>query len=115
MPRDATIELLNAAVDSDDCGALSRHSFAILDGPIDVVMGGSAEGYYDFGPWWAEHASFNHIGHEHPQDQHPLHHLRMWLTEVTNHSVYQGWHDWHQDGPAAYGRLHKAFIMVHKD
>ena len=29
------------------------------------------------------------------------------LTKATNRSVYQGWHAWHMDGPAAYGRFHK--------
>ena len=36
------------------------------------------------------------------------------MTNVSNLPVYQGWHDWHVDGPAHNGRYHKFFIMVNK-
>ena len=37
------------------------------------------------------------------------------MTSVSNASIYQGWHDWHTDGPSRVGRYHKVFIMVDKD
>ena len=32
------------------------------------------------------------------------------LTKASNESVYQGWHAWHMDGPADYGRFHKVRV-----
>ena len=52
-----------------------------------------------------------------------LSNMRAWLTThfSTEQSeageappVYQGWHDWHIDGPAQGGRYHKFFLMVNK-
>ena len=43
-----------------------------------------------------------------------LSNLRAWITQATGLPIYQGWHGWHLDGPAAAGRFHKLFIMVDK-
>ena len=39
-----------------------------------------------------------------------------WLTVALNDtSLFQGWHGWHQDGPAQLGRYHKVFVLVSKE
>ena len=42
--------------------------------------------------------------------------MHGWLAITLNDtSIFQGFHDWHQDGPANVGRYHKAFVMVSKN
>ena len=41
-----------------------------------------------------------------------LSNLKAWLTTISNMSVYQGWHDWHTDGPAHHGRYHKVTLTL---
>lgn len=42
--------------------------------------------------------------------------MHGWLAIALNDtSIFQGFHDWHQDGPAVVGRFHKAFVMVSKN
>lgn len=42
--------------------------------------------------------------------------MHGWLTLTLNQTGgFQGWHGWHQDGPAPLGRYHKAFVMISKN
>ena len=43
-----------------------------------------------------------------------LSNLFAWLSELSNTTLYSGYHDWHVDGPAEYGREHKAYFLVSK-
>lgn len=71
------------------------------------VMGGNS--FWRFGAS-AETDSAHEWG-----DKRLLSNLKAWMTLIQPEtSLYQGWHDWHTDGPATYGRFHKAFLMVHK-
>ena len=78
--------------------------YAVLDGPIDSVLG--ATGQFDFG----QHGRMR---------LRALTSLRAWLTRnvpAAVGSLYNGFHDWHVDGPASLGRgrEHKAFVIVSK-
>ena len=42
--------------------------------------------------------------------------MNGWLAIALNDtSTFEGFHDWHQDGPPDLGRNHKAFVLVSKN
>jgi len=75
--------------------------YALLDGPVEYAMGST---------------EMLHVRGRGRTRFRLLSNLMAWLTELTNVTVYTGYHDWHVDGPAAdgYGREHKAYILVSK-
>lgn len=102
MPKETIRRVLSNAMRPDATCEPALPPF--LDGPIEYVMGGAA--WFDFG---ATDVFESGRGH-----QRLISNLKAWLTSVSNVSVYEGWHDWHMDGPAEYGRYHKAFVMIAK-
>lgn len=99
MPR---VEVLAALDETTLETACQPTKYDLLDGPFDYIMGG--DGFWDFGPkakgGWG--------------NQRLISNLRAWLTNMSNTTTYQGYHDWHTDGPAVDGRYHKIFYMVNK-
>ena len=93
----------------------SRHrSHAVLDGPTEFVMGGSVP-RFEFAPGAETRVGVPPVaGYRAWGSNRVLSNLKSWLTQISNTSVYQGYHDWHTDGPAHYGRYHKLFVMVDK-
>ena len=116
---DAVIERMPAAVTrrvlaTAQTDATCTLRYEILHGPTEWLMGGAH--FWRFGPTPADELAS-------PRAQAPwrewgaqrlMSNLKAWLTAVSNTSVYQGWHDWHADGPSHYGRYHKIFVMVDK-
>ena len=81
------------------CPAITHE---ILHGPTDYIQGDSGD--VDFGN-----------GHG-VKRLRILSSLRAWLSRAHNSTpaFYNGYHDWHVDGPGAYGREHKAYVLVSK-
>ena len=96
MPANLTTSVLKNAMDPERA-VCDGPLLPLFDGPIEHIMGGND--FYSFGKWGSKRLVSN---------------LKAWLTKMSNVSIYQGWHDWHTDGPAHYGRYHKAFLMVQK-
>lgn len=91
LPAARTREVVERVARAPTCA--NATPYALLDGPFAHVMG--ADGLLSV--------------------------MRAWVTRVTNLTLYQGYHDWHMDGPARdgetleeVGRYHKVFIMVSK-
>ncbi len=91
--------VINAvASNAADCPATTGR-YALLRGPMEYAMG-ETESLYVRG--------------------HGLRRFRLlsnlfaWLSELSNTTLYSGYHDWHVDGPAEYGREHKAYFLVSK-
>ena len=88
--------------DLEASGECPPISYPLLDGPIDQIHGDSGD--IDFGvPFGKKRLRI-------------LSSLRAWLSRLHNStpSFYNGYHDWHVDGPGSYGREHKAYILVSK-
>ena len=90
----------------------------VLRGPFEYIMGGDR--LWDFGKRDAGETGLGARARGWG-DHRCLSNLRAWFTKTfslhANFSippVYQGWHDWHIDGPAEHGRYHKIFVMVNK-
>ena len=96
-PHNATVAVLERARSDASCSVREPDFVPFLDGPVDFVMGG--DGIWNFGRWGSRRTLSN---------------LKAWLTQLSNLSVYQGYHDWHTDGPSRSGRFHKVFLMVEK-
>ena len=95
MPDRAIRNVLNRAKRKR---AKCKLPYPLLDGPIEYVMGGN--NWFNFDEYGSSRLWSN---------------LKAHLTKVSHTSIYQGWHDWHTDGPAQYGRFHKIFLMVDKE
>eukprot|EP00316_Scyphosphaera_apsteinii_P000693 CAMPEP_0119316536 /NCGR_PEP_ID=MMETSP1333-20130426/39898_1 /TAXON_ID=418940 /ORGANISM="Scyphosphaera apsteinii, Strain RCC1455" /LENGTH=545 /DNA_ID=CAMNT_0007322209 /DNA_START=129 /DNA_END=1766 /DNA_ORIENTATION=- len=100
MPRSELLQLITEASSAEaTCNALDHD---LLHAPFEYFMGG--DGFWDFGErkygGWGKMRLISN--------------LRAWLTKVSNVPIYQGFHDWHIDGPAHVGRYHKVFVMVNK-
>ena len=101
MPTARILEVLGNAKSSASCPPTL---YSALDGPVEYLMGGDS--FWDFGDPKLSPRGWG--------SRRLLSNLKAWLTQMSNTSMYQGWHDWHTDGPSHYGRYHKVFIMVAK-
>ena len=81
-------------IDNTDCTQIRQ----IMDNDmLDYSMGGK---WFNF-PKWGHDRSWSNF--------------KAYLTTALNDSTwYQGYHDWHTDGPHACGRYHKFYVMLNK-